>query len=117
MLDLQDEGNAAAGPKIQAVHTVSSSGWVGVSVGLAGLMLLVGTASWICYRRRGNHKKLQERPVTLRRPTAVKNPTPTSHYLKKSPSPTGAKTPPEWEKWHPLLPTLKSFTFESLIGK
>lgn len=75
------------------------SGVVGVSVGAALLVLLLGAASWVCYRRRGGHKKLSERPLTLRRPTAVKNPAPQSHYLKKSPSPTGksptgGKTPP-----------------------
>ncbi|XP_047500221.1 synaptotagmin-4-like [Penaeus chinensis] len=77
-----------------AAWPLPPSGVVGVSVGAALLVLLLGAASWVCYRRRGAHKKLSERPLTLRRPTAVKNPAPQSHYLKKSPSPTGNKSPP-----------------------
>lgn len=76
---------------------VPPSGVVGVSVGAALLVLLLGAVSWVCYRRRGGHKKLSDRPLTLRRPTAVKNPAPQSHYLKKSPSPTGNKSPPGGE--------------------
>ncbi|XP_064104665.1 synaptotagmin-4-like [Macrobrachium nipponense] len=91
MVDSRDDG-----PEIRAVDTggLSTSGVVGVSIGAAALLLLVGTVTWVCYRRRSGHKKLSERTVTLRRPTAVKNPAGQSHYLKKSPSPTGAKTPP-----------------------
>ncbi|XP_042214881.1 synaptotagmin-4-like isoform X2 [Homarus americanus] len=76
------------------VPPVSTSAVVGVSVGAALLVMVVGAVAWACYRRRGAHKKLGERTVTLRRPTAVKNPQPQSRYLKKSPSPTGTKTPP-----------------------
>ncbi|XP_045613625.1 synaptotagmin-4 isoform X2 [Procambarus clarkii] len=82
------------GPRIRAVDTVSTSGVVWVSVGAAVLVMVLGAVSWACYRKRGAHKKLGDRTVTLRRPTAVKNPQPQSHYLKKSPSPTGPKTPP-----------------------
>lgn len=91
MVSLHDDG-----PRIQAVHpgSLSTPGVVGVSVGAAVLVLVVGALAWACYRRRGTHKKLGDRTVTLRRPTAVKNPQPQSHYLKKSPSPTGPKTPP-----------------------
>lgn len=94
MVEWEDLHNV--GPKIRAVDTggLSTSGVVGVSLGGAVLLLLVGTVSWMCYRRRSGHKKLSERTVTLRRPTAVKNPAGQSHYLKKSPSPTGTKTPP-----------------------
>lgn len=61
--------------------------------------------TWYCYRRRrmANIKRHgPDQPLafhTHRRPTAVKSPAGTggggTHYLKKSPSPTGpSKTPP-----------------------
>ena len=74
--------------------TVSTAGVIAVSLGCALLVLVLGSVICICYRRRNGHKKLNERPITLRRPTAVRNPTAHSHYLKKSPSPTGTKSPP-----------------------
>ncbi|KAK3861439.1 hypothetical protein Pcinc_032602 [Petrolisthes cinctipes] len=67
--------------------------WVVVAVTAT---VLVGVV-YACRVRRKyfTSKKTGEgRTVTLRPPKAVKNPQPQSHYLKKSPSPTGTKTPP-----------------------
>lgn len=86
--------SVAKGPKIQAVNKVGTRGVVGLGVGAALLLLLFGGVVYLCYRRRRGHKKLNDRPLTLRRPTAVRNPSAHSHYLKKSPSPTEAKSPP-----------------------
>ncbi|XP_018028264.1 synaptotagmin-11 isoform X2 [Hyalella azteca] len=83
------------GPSKTAVDAASSSSSaiglvIASALGAAVLLLLV-----CCYvvRRRGR-KRVDDRPITLRRPTAVRNPTSHSHYLKKSPSPTGCKSPP-----------------------
>ena len=73
---------------------MGTGGVVGVSLGCAFLVVLIGSVTYMCYRRRNGHKKLNDRPMTLRRPTAVRNPSAHSHYLKKSPSPTGIKSPP-----------------------
>ncbi|KYN02386.1 Synaptotagmin-11 [Cyphomyrmex costatus] len=56
-------------------------------------------ACWFCRRRREHTKLNSDKPLAFRpphrKPTAVKSPGSTSHYLKKSPSPTGpAKSPP-----------------------
>lgn len=57
------------------------------------------TTWWLCRRRRGHTKLGPDKSLAFRpphrKPTAVKSPGSTSHYLKKSPSPTGpAKSPP-----------------------
>ena len=44
--------------------------------------------------------KLQEPTKKPRNPTPVTNPDRGSHYLKKSPSPTGAKDPPSLTSGH-----------------
>lgn len=54
---------------------------------------------WLCRRRREHTKLSMDKSLAFRPPhrktTAVKSPGSTSHYLKKSPSPTGpAKSPP-----------------------
>lgn len=54
---------------------------------------------WLCRRRREHTKLSMDKSLAFRpphrKPTAVKSPGSTSHYLKKSPSPTGpAKSPP-----------------------
>lgn len=44
-----------------------------------------------CFRHIYPQDKMASKP---RNPTPVTNPDKGSHYLKKSPSPTGAKSPP-----------------------
>ena len=52
-------------------------------------------------RSPGSHIGSENRPLAFRKPVAVKSPNNSqqltsvaAHHLKKSPSPTGAKTPP-----------------------
>ncbi|KAL0270726.1 UNVERIFIED_CONTAM: hypothetical protein PYX00_008032 [Menopon gallinae] len=91
---------------------VSTPALVGIC--LAALVFLVGilAVTCFCHRNRhsvyGSHKFLgsrkykagPEKPLAFhqpRKPTAVKSPAGSGanpHYLKKSPSPTGGKTPP-----------------------
>lgn len=91
---------------------MSTAGLVGIC--LAALVFLVGVlaAACFCHRNRhsgyGSHKIFggkkykagPEKPLAFhqhRKPTAVKSPAGTggnTHYLKKSPSPTGGKSPP-----------------------
>jgi len=91
------------GPQIQPVTTVSWIVFVLLCVGGAGV-LLVG-AALVCHlaRKRGKKKHNfgikkswhQERSfLNFRKPTPVTIPDKGSHYLKKSPSPTGHRSPP-----------------------
>ncbi|RWS26251.1 Synaptotagmin-4-like protein, partial [Leptotrombidium deliense] len=88
--------------------TTASTAVVAASVG--GVLLIVAVAAVTCYlyRRRSLNKEQHttlllkktyacDRPISLRRPTAVKSPGSNAVVgptLKKSPSPTGQKTPP-----------------------
>lgn len=78
---------------------VSTATLVGLCIG-AGLIVCMAVATWwLCRRRRGHTKLGPDKSLAFRpphrKPTAVKSPGSTSHYLKKSPSPTGlAKSPP-----------------------
>lgn len=73
---------------------------MGLLVGAIVIFCGILVSLWLC-RRRWEHTKLSSdkslafRPPPRRKPTAVKSPGSTGHYLKKSPSPTGpAKSPP-----------------------
>ncbi|GLV44143.1 Synaptotagmin 4 [Carabus blaptoides fortunei] len=99
------------GPQIRAIERVTTPAAVGICISATLFVLCVAALTYYCYRRRKNHlnNKLGKgrrhggpnQPLafqTHRRPTAVKSPAGsgnTTHYLKKSPSPTGSsKSPP-----------------------
>jgi len=90
-------------PQIQPVDPVSWVVFVLVCVAVAGL-LLVGAAIFSHFAKKRGKKKhnfgikkswAQERSfLNFRKPTPVTIPEKGSHYLKKSPSPTGHRSPP-----------------------
>ncbi|CAK9825487.1 SYT4 [Anthophora retusa] len=87
------------GPVIRPVDFVSTTTVVALCMGAVFLVCAVAMTWWLCRRRREHTKLNSEKSLAFRpphrKPTAVKNPGSTSHYLKKSPSPTGpAKSPP-----------------------
>ncbi|KAF4529314.1 hypothetical protein B566_EDAN011408 [Ephemera danica] len=83
---------------------VSTPALVGVCLGATLFLVTMAAVTCFCYRRRSpyTHKLhakprgSHDKPITLRRPTAVKSPGsgPTTHFLKKTPSPSGVKSPP-----------------------
>lgn len=81
---------------------VTSLTIIGLCLGGAVFVLCMAAVTCYCYRQRRQHHAKRHGPdqplafQTHRRPTAVKSPAgATTHYLKKSPSPTGpSKTPP-----------------------
>nr|SVE76366.1 EOG090X05OW [Daphnia longispina] len=92
---------------------VSTPAVVGICLGGVVLLISVAAVSCFCYRGQqitrgnkkvrspGSHIGSENRPLAFRKPVAVKSPnnsqqltSVTAHHLKKSPSPTGAKTPP-----------------------
>lgn len=103
----EDSGPVNPGPEVQPVDTVSWLLLVGGCVGGAGLLLLLLvllTCNIIKRKQKKKHnfgiKKSwhSERSfLNFRKPTPVTIPEKSSHYLKKSPSPTGAKSPPGLE--------------------
>lgn len=97
--------------KVQELEPVTTPALVGIC--LAAGVFLVGVLAVTCFCRRGrqheygNHtflgggggKKYKmgpEKPLAFhhKKPSAVKSPGGNTHYLKKSPSPTGGKSPP-----------------------
>jgi len=97
---------------------------VGICLGATLFLLTAAVATCFCYKRRltvgGLHDKFveHERGVARsgvacaqpRRPTAVRSPAggpPPPHYIKKSPSPTGARSPPGVSHIHVHSPSLK----------
>lgn len=83
----------------ERVITVSTATLVTLCLGAAFLLCAVAMTWWLCRRRREHTKLSSDKSLAFRpphrKPTAVKSPGSTSHYLKKSPSPTGpAKSPP-----------------------
>lgn len=79
--------------------SVSTATLVTLCIGAAFLLCAVAMTWWLCRRRREHTKLNSDKSLAFkpphRKPTAVKSPGSTSHYLKKSPSPTGpAKSPP-----------------------
>ena len=87
------------GPLIRPVDSVSTTTVIALCIGAAFLLCAVAMTWWFCRRRREHTKLNSEKSLAFRpphrKPTAVKSPGSTSHYLKKSPSPTGpAKSPP-----------------------
>ncbi|XP_060527141.1 synaptotagmin-11 [Cylas formicarius] len=101
------------GPQILPVHGVTYSTLIAFCIGGTLFGVLIVVITWFCYQRR---KRLQakrngpDQPLAFhshRRPTAVKSPAGSgTHYLKKSPSPTGpSKTPPGMSSPHTPSPT------------
>ncbi|XP_076633853.1 synaptotagmin 4 isoform X2 [Colletes latitarsis] len=87
------------GPLIRPVDPVSTTTVVVLCIGGVFLLCAVAMTWWLCRRRREHTKLNSDKSLAFRpphrKPTAVKSPGSTSHYLKKSPSPTGpAKSPP-----------------------
>ncbi|XP_046750173.1 synaptotagmin-4 [Diprion similis] len=87
------------GPLIRPVDSVSTATLVALCIGATLLVCVAVATWWLCRRRRGHTKLGPDKSLAFRpphrKPTAVKSPGSTSHYLKKSPSPTGpAKSPP-----------------------
>lgn len=83
----------------ERVIAVSTATLVTLCLGAAFLLCAVAMTWWLCRRRREHTKLSSDKSLAFRpphrKPTAVKSPGSTSHYLKKSPSPTGpAKSPP-----------------------
>ncbi|XP_065566230.1 synaptotagmin-4-like isoform X3 [Artemia franciscana] len=84
---------------------VSTPALLGICLGATLVILSAMAVSCFCYRTHKKHHKSRKfrgcstfaetRPLPLKRPTAVKSPNqgPTQ-YLKKSPSPSGNKSPP-----------------------
>jgi len=89
------------------VEPVDEVGWMVVLVvcgTVAGIaILLIGTV-WHCIMKRGHKKKhnfgvkkfrsTERTFLNFKKTSPVTNPDKGSHYLKKSPSPTGTKSPP-----------------------
>lgn len=72
---------------------------VGACLGAAFFLVTVAAVTCVCYRRRLTHSKLPGKQrcaaaEPMRRPTAVRNTGAPGPLLKKSPSPTGTKSPP-----------------------
>ncbi|KAL0128010.1 hypothetical protein PUN28_003331 [Cardiocondyla obscurior] len=92
-------GVTEGGPLIRPVEPVSTATLVTLCIGAAFLLCAVAMTWWLCRRRREHTKLNSDKSLAFRpphrKPTAVKSPGSTTHYLKKSPSPTGpAKSPP-----------------------
>lgn len=92
-------GNTEDGPLIRPVDAISTTTLIVLCTGGVSLVCAVAMTWWLCRRRREHTKLNADRSLAFkpprRKPTAVKSPGSTSHYLKKSPSPTGpAKNPP-----------------------
>lgn len=88
------------GPQIQAIDKVPhlSILIIAIALGLTAFLVVLLAATCLCYRRyrqaeRKRNGNGPDQPLafhTHRRPTAVKSPAGSgTHYLKKSPSPTG----------------------------
>jgi hypothetical protein len=84
------------------LQLVTTPALVGICLGATLFLVTMAAVTCFCYRKRSPYthklysKRSSEKPVTLRKPTAVRSPNsgPTTHFLKKTPSPTGNKSPP-----------------------
>lgn len=81
------------------MSSVSTAALIGSCIGTATVVCAVVMTWWLCRRRRDHTKLNSDKSLAFRpphrKPTAVKSPGSATHYLKKSPSPTGpAKSPP-----------------------
>ncbi|XP_057340450.1 synaptotagmin-4 [Microplitis mediator] len=93
------DGLLEDGPLIRPVESVSTNTLVGLCIAAIAVICAAAMTWWLCRRRREHTKLSMDKSLAFRpphrKPTAVKSPGSTSHYLKKSPSPTGpAKSPP-----------------------
>lgn len=87
------------GPLVTHMNTVWISNIIEICVGVVAFGCAAVLIWWLCRRRREHVKLSMDKSLAFRpphrKPTAVKSPGSTGHYLKKSPSPTGpAKSPP-----------------------
>jgi len=94
------------GPDVEPLERLSTPAVVGICLGATLLLLSVAAVSCLCYRGRANRNKklrppsggyrtgFETKPLPFRKPTAVRSPNTGTYYLKKSPSPTGIKSPP-----------------------
>jgi len=91
------------GPLITPVDAVGWAVLLGVCAGAAGLFILVVAlaCSWLKSKREGKKHNFgvkrsweQRTFLNFKKQTPVTIPDKGSHYLKKSPSPTGSKPPP-----------------------
>ncbi|XP_035231357.1 synaptotagmin-4-like, partial [Stegodyphus dumicola] len=98
------------GPEIKAVEEVTTPALIGICLGSAVFLVTIAAVTCFCYRRRsstGSSQKLtsvlkkshhSDKPLVLRKPTAVKSPSSGSVggpvLMKKSPSPTLQKISP-----------------------
>ncbi|KAF7997821.1 hypothetical protein HCN44_009219 [Aphidius gifuensis] len=99
MAKMVSESDFDDGPLVTHMNTVWTSNIIEICVGAAALGCAAALIWWLCQRRREHVKLSMDKSLAFRpphrKPTAVKSPGSTGHYLKKSPSPTGpAKSPP-----------------------
>ncbi|XP_076305322.1 synaptotagmin-4-like [Tachypleus tridentatus] len=87
------------GPEIKAIKEVTTPTLVGICIGSAVFVFTLAAVTCFCYRRKAAQKlssvfknNVQEQPVVLRKPTALKTPSSGPGGFKKSPSPTGQKS-------------------------
>lgn len=76
---------------------VSTPALVSVVLGCSVFLASVGAVTCLCYGRRQSPSQVKlrrDRPMTFQR-KPVKSPLPTTHYLRKSPSPTTPVSEPE----------------------
>ncbi|XP_043278504.1 synaptotagmin-4 isoform X2 [Venturia canescens] len=93
------DGVLEDGPLVGPVYSATTAYTVVICMGIASGVCVAAMTRWLCCRRREHVKLSIDKSLAFRpphrKPTAVKSPGSTSHYLKKSPSPTGpAKSPP-----------------------
>ncbi|XP_053200437.1 synaptotagmin-11-like [Panonychus citri] len=103
-----DSSSLETSKQTRAIGNGSEGLIIGISIGASVFIVLSAALVCLLYRRRLNNntdhhttlllRKLSnsDRPLSLRRSTAVKSPggSATGPTLKKSPSPTGTKSPP-----------------------
>ncbi|KAL1140011.1 hypothetical protein AAG570_006988, partial [Ranatra chinensis] len=90
---------------------VTTPALVSILLGCSLFLGSVGAVTCLCYtrrRRRRDHRKVGGPLPLHKKPTAVRSPANTGHYLKKSPSPTGptpSVTPPANKSHRPPIAT------------
>jgi len=98
------EENREGDPQVEPVDEVGWMVVLVVCVVVAGLATLLVGSVWHCIMKRGTKKKhnfgvkklrnTERTFLNFKKTSPVTNPDKGSHYLKKSPSPTGNKSPP-----------------------
>lgn len=108
------EGQDAVWHQVAGADDLTQFSWTMILtvIGVGSLVLVLSLICCCCLRRgtNGGHERKKKKPFGIKRtgylkdkfctskptrnPTPVSNPDRGSHYLKKSPSPTGIKSPP-----------------------